>query len=247
MNEYVDFQLPSLGKLYDGKIPDGRVLVRRMTVGEDMILQSTASGLDLLSKLLAACVKLPNGFRADDLLVTDRFALLVALRVATFGPKYSLQYECRACASNHKVDVDLNMDLSPRSPKEGLVEPIQVQLWDAKKTVGLRFLRAKDEEIVSKAIMRARQTNQPDISLVVRMACQLIDVDGEVMEKQTDKEKFIFDLSMPDGQDWRDTIDDLEPGVDLTIKRECANCGAQNTIPLPMGPEFFRSTRRKPV
>ncbi len=81
--------LPSLGKLYD---PDSTIYMREtvdikaMTAEEEDILTSTAlirKG-ETIGRLIESCV-VDKSFNPDDLLIGDRNALMVAIRITGYG------------------------------------------------------------------------------------------------------------------------------------------------------------------
>lgn len=240
--------LPSRGLFYDGKVPDGKVSIRKLTVGEDVILQSTTSGIDVIAKLVAACVTLPNGFQHDRLLVTDRLALLIALRIYTFGPKYTFSYKCQECGAANKSELNLAADLKTTMAKDDQKEPIEVDLTDCGKRVGLRFLRGYDEAQIARVARRLSLQNNDagDPSIVTRMALQLVTIDGEPAGDLAVKEAFVKAMTMPDAQDWQNAVSDLSSGVGLLTHHDCSSCGSVNELGLPFTGEFFRPARHRP-
>lgn len=245
---HAPLQLPSRGVLYGDKIPDGTVMVRKLTVGDEVLLQSGVGGSDMVSQLIQACVKLPPGITHGELLTADRLSILIGLRVHTFGPKYTFAYRCQACGAPQKADCNLGQEIKEKIADPSLAEPVEVRLQDADCTVGLRFLRGKDEDMVSKITKRtALQSNDVgDPSMITRMAIQLLTIDGKDAGDLPTRERFIKELSMPDGLDFREALDSREPGVDLRVTPECKACGAVNETMLPFGLEFFRPSRRQP-
>ena len=241
---YAPVPLPSRGLLYGDKLPDGQVWIRKLKVTEEAAIQSSTSGLDLINASVGACVKLPEGMHHLDLLITDRLALLVALRVFTFGRSYQFGYTCAACDAKNRAEADL-ATLNDRKAADGLSEPIEVALPDAGKTVGLRFLRGRDEAQIAKAAKRvALQSNDPtDSSHILRLALQVATIDGEAVD-QPKREFFVRDLTMVDSAIIREAIDEREPGVDLVIHPECKACGTVNDMALPFTADFFRPARR---
>lgn len=238
---YAPVTLPSRGALYDGKLPGGKVEIRKMTVAEEVILQSTSGGADLVGKLVQACCKLPPGFLHSQLLLSDRIAILIALRVYTFGPRYQVPYTCSGCGAVNKADVDLSTDVREREGAPKIVEPIEVSLVDATKRVSLRFLRGSDEATIAKS----RKKDAPQDETVVRMALQLDKVDGEDLPNLDAKIAFVRALTIPDAMDIRDALEKVEPGLDTRISPACSSCGEVNEMQMPMTPEFFRPTRRR--
>jgi hypothetical protein len=244
---YAPVVLPSRGLLYNGKLPDGTVQVRKLTVGDEIILQSGAGGVEMISQLINACVKLPQGMTHGELLTADRLAILIGIRVFTHGQKYSYTYRCQHCGAAQKADCNLGSDIKEKPIDPSVTEPVDVHLQDADQTVGLRFLRGKDEDAVSKVAKRqSLQSNDVgDPSIITRMALQLVTIDGKEAGDLTERERFIKNMTLPDGQDMRKALDDKEPGIDLSVFPECKACGGVNEISLPFGLEFFRPARRQ--
>lgn len=241
---YAPVPLPSRGLLYGDKLPDGKVHIRKLKVTEEAAIQSSTGGLDLVNATVGTCVKLPEGLNHLDLLITDRLALLIALRVFTFGKTYQFGFRCIGCGTQNRSDTDLS-SLADHKAEDGLVEPLTVHLPDANVDVGLRFLRGKDEAQIAKVAKRvALQSNDPtDTSHILRIALQIQTVNGEDLEPAK-REAFVRDLTMVDSAAIREAIDDKEPGVDLTIHPECKACGAVNDMALPFTADFFRPARR---
>lgn len=245
---YVNITLPSKGLLYGGKIPDGIVAIRKPTVQEEVRIQGSANANALLSTLINSCCKLPADFRAADLLTTDRLAILIALRVHTFGSSYGYSYRCHGCGANNKADCDLATDIKPREVSDDLQEPILLQLPDAGNEVGLRFLRGADEDNIAKYAKKLTMASNDagDPSLIQRMISQCMTLDGEDMSKRrAEVEKFVGRLTMTDSAEWRDALDSREPGIDITVYPECPHCGYQHEMGLPFTGEFFRPTRTR--
>lgn len=242
---YAPVVLPSRGLLYGGKMPDGVAEIRKMTVGEEIILQSTVGGVALVSALIQACVKLPNGMAHGDLLIGDRLALLIALRVFTFGPQYAYSYNCQACGALTKAECHLGTDITEAPLTPGLVEPVDVRLEDAGVTASLRFLRGRDEDQVARVAKRTAMASNDvgDTSMITRMALQLVKIDGQDVPDLQARERFVRELTMPDGLAFRSALDDKEPRVNIGLTPECKACGSVNQLSLPFSLDFFRPFR----
>ena len=238
---YNVINLPSRGALYDGKLPGGKVEIRKMTVAEEVILQSTSAGADLVGKLVAACCKLPMGFLPTQLLLSDRIAILIALRAFTFGPRYQIPYSCTSCGAVNKADVNLGEDIKEKVGSDKIVEPIEIPLTDAKKIISMRFLRGSDEA----AIVRTRKKDAPQDDVVVRMALQIVKVDGEELPSLDARIAFVRDLTIPDAMDIREALAKVESGLDTSIAPVCSACGEVNELQMPMTSEFFRPARSR--
>lgn len=240
--QYVPVILPSRGALYGGVLPGGSVDIRKLTVAEDIAIQSVAGGSDLISRLLGACCRFPAGFSQSNLLVADRVALLIAIRVFTFGAKYTVPYVCEHCNASTKGEIDLSTGISERVTDGPLVEPVEVTLTDCQRTVSLKFLRGSDEDELSKVAKRAK--GDPAEEIITRMALQIAQIDGQTV-LMADREKFVRSMSIPDSLDFRDAIEKAQPGMDMAITLTCPQCGGENGMNLPFNSEFFRPSRRR--
>jgi hypothetical protein len=250
--------LPSRGALYEGKVPDGEVEVRKLTANEEALLLSSGSqGMDRMETVLQRCVRLPNEFPHDELLMTDRMASLLALRTITFGPHYSFDYRCRFCSQMQKAEIDILEDLEEQTPDSIAVkmldkghedwqlhEPLTITLPDKGMIIDVRFLRGKDEQKIVKRSKRVamQSVDVGDPSYLYRFALQIVRVEGEEVDLGK-KELFVRELTAKDTAAIRIAVDEVEPGIDLTVYPECRNCGAVNEMMLPFTVEFFRPSR----
>lgn len=242
---YSSIQLPSRGVLYGDKVPEGRVQMRKMLAGEQSRLQQQGgSALDRIEAIVNACVKFPPGFTPSELLLTDSFYLMLALRAMSFGPEYTYRYRCRHCGSVEKAKVNVVDDLDETVGDEELVEPIEVQLPDAAVKVAARFLRISDQHLITKYVKRTKLTTSDadDPSYIYRLALALESHDGEPFEDLLRKQDFVKRLTASDCQRLEKAIQDAEPGVDIRVFPDCGGCGASNELALPFDAEFFRTS-----
>jgi hypothetical protein len=239
---YQPLKLPSLGQFYDGKIPDGAAEVRYFTTKEEELLGRGGDARIMINALLAACVRLPGNFPHDELLITDRMAALLAVRVLSYGSSYNFRFRCSACGQQTSGTVDLLGDLTTKNPDPALTEPIPLVLPITKIPVFARFLRGVDEEAIVKYAKRMKQASEAeggDPSSIHRLARQMVkigDKDLPILEREV----LIRDLPMADTVAFRNTMDDLESGIDLTVRPTCKMCSAENELQMPFDLEFFR-------
>ncbi len=238
--------LPSQGRLYAGRIPDGRVYLRRMTAEQAARLLTSGTPDDRVSHILKATCRLPGGFDHKDLLVGDRMYLLIAERCLTYGSAYKITFKCPYCGNLNKDHVvDLAKDLTERPAGADLSEPVQIALPDSGKSVSMRFLRGTDEEAIKRHAKRSAATGGgegDDAAYLHRLARLLVLVEGEDPGDIVVRERFIGGLPAGDVVHIDNTMEGLEPGVDISIAPECHKCGTPNDMVLPMTAEFFRPT-----
>jgi hypothetical protein len=205
---------------------------------------------------LKNCVKLPDGFKHEDLLMTDRMAAMLALRTVTFGPRYSFDYKCRFCNAMQRTNPPINIleDLEENTPDSIALkmleagvddwfpeEPIVLTLPDAGNVVQLRFLRGYDEQRVLKRTKRVmlQSVDAGDPSYLMRFALQIVTIDGEEVPLGK-RELFVHKLTATDTAHIRIEVERVELGIDLTVYPDCRACGAVNQMSMPFTVEFFR-------
>jgi hypothetical protein len=263
--EWKEVRLPSWGRLYlkddgESQVPDGKIKIRKLMSNEDAILLSQGiEGLERLNKIIDNCTNLPNGFPPNQLLVTDRMAILLALRLFTFRtPNYRYDYRCTHCGGTSPATVDLIEDLPERNPETiahelwqagkiedpkdfVLKEPLEVELPDAGYTVTVRFLRGEDETKIRNMGNRVQmQSNDPsDPSYRYRLALQLVEINGEKENRQR-REMFAQGMTSLDTTVLSNRVDEVEPGLDLKVYPHCGKCGGQSKMVMPFTAEFFR-------
>lgn len=237
------FVLPSKGVYYSGVLPEGKVEVRQLTTEEIGMVQSGGSGMDRIFKMVRAALTLPETFTFNDMLVTDRHFLLLAVRhVSLPGILYKMEWKCPDCKKKNFTEVDLVKDIRlrdvPLNP-----EPIRIKL--ASYTVGMRFTRGKDEVLLAKKqrdIENEKTRVGEENYLQYRLALQLVDKDGEEIKKFTDKIALVRSWTMLDFNKVQNEIDKAEPGMDSELTLECSRCQAVNDIGFEFTDEFFRPT-----
>lgn len=238
--------LPSKGILYEGRVPDGKITIRKLTAAEEALLSGSGGSIvDKISKIIEACSELPNAFKHKDLLLTDRMAILLALRTFTFGARYTYPFQCGTCRATNQEEVDIAEELATTWAKDDLREPIEVRLVDAEQVAQVRFMRGTDEEAMVKYTKRfeLRSSDALDQSQIHRVARLLVAVDGGDLGDIVKREDYVRQLTAADLIRLENAIDDAEPGVDLSVAHECAKCGAVNKGRMPFNAEFFRPAR----
>lgn len=245
---WTPFTLPSRGVLNGDKLPEGKIQIRKMKSKQQALLEQQGGGLiGKLDALVSTCVKLPEGMEHKDMLLTDRFATLLALRTVTYGPVYSFRWQCIYCNTWGHETINIVNDLEERAAAEDLTEPFDVQLTNPECTLQLRFLRGTDEKDVAKYAKRMKMNNSQDPtdpSRLYRTALQLEAKDGEPFRNILDKQRFVEDLDADQLIILEDAITAVEPAIDTRLYLECANCEAINEKGMPFEAEFFRPKRR---
>mgnify|MGYP001396683017 CR=1 FL=1 len=104
--------LPSKGVLYsDNSFFHKKELVniKTMTAKEEDILLSTAyyKNGSVMSELIKSCIDKP-GVDPDDLILGDKNALVISIRITGYGTDYNTKVTCPACGSSEEKVFNLS-------------------------------------------------------------------------------------------------------------------------------------------
>ena len=242
---YESIPLPSEGVLYN---PDLTLFnrqtlqIKAMTAKEEDILTSQAYIKDgtVIQKLISSCL-VDKSFDVNDLIVGDRNALLVSVRITGYGSDYKMTHTCQHCSSKNSVVAQLS-ELGIKRLKDQPIEAgknlFKYELPVTKKIVHYKFSTGHDEneeEITNKRRQQlGMQTPGKVTSFLER---SIVSVDGI-----TDKNKithFIRNMPALDSRRLRIHMKENEPGIDMTWHYNCDNCRGENKIDLPLTSEFF--------
>lgn len=251
--DVIKIALPSEGKFY----PVGHncyglqeIEVRNMTTSDEDILRTrnlVVTGKSV-TRLLDKVILTPN-IKSDDLLVGDRLAILVALRITAWGSEYKPYLKqtviCPSCDSEFIPKFDLS-NLSVRKPKDSLVADesncYRVHLPRSKKDVLVKFLTNKDESLIDD-IVKARKKNQIGIddgidhTGTIRLQQQVVAVDGNFDRSFVND--FVETLNSFDVRVIRQFIYWNEPILDFNQSIECPECKIPFDLEVPITDELL--------
>lgn len=236
--------LPSRGIIYPPDSPLYQcesIDVKAVSANEENILSSVAlikSG-KVLSTLMRACIT-NRLIDPDAMLVGDRNAVLVAIRVSAYGPAYNAKITCSECGKDTEVEFNLgkvglkNLEVQPIGGPGTNVFTFQLPM--SKKNVKFHMLDAAGVAALDKDIDTLKKKTGQEASVTMRLQAQIIEMDGVAPEKLA---RAIKAMPARDSRSLRLYMDDIAPGVDMRQEYECSSCGAQEEVDIPMGTEFF--------
>jgi hypothetical protein len=237
--------LPSRGMLYSPEHPyHGRDLVeiRAMTAREEDILTSQAliKKGTVISELIRSCV-VERAVNTQDLLIGDRNALMVAIRITGYGPQYDGEVQCSECGAKGTRQFDLSqlsirqLTLNPVAPG---VNEFEYTLPRLKLPVRFRFLTGRDEDEISKTSERQKKLGiSSDALVTTNLLFSIISANGI-----TDKSKLAHLIKMMPAQDsnaLRVYMRQHEPGLDMKQECACPACGHTEEVSIPIGIKFL--------
>jgi rRNA maturation protein Nop10 len=239
--------LPSRGLVYPQESPlhlCEKLEIRSMTAKDEDILTSPAllKQGKALTYLLRSCI-LNKGLDPDDMLVGDRNAVLVAIRITGYGPEYTVNVTCPEC-DGEKKDHVFNLSTLPIKPLK--TEPVnnganefEFDLPVLKQKVKFRLFTGRQEQELATYLERTKKLKTSDVDPVIttRLKFQIISIGDE-----TDGGKLshiIDNLPALDSRNLRKHIAELSPDVDMQQGFDCPHCGEHSEVEVPLGTEFF--------
>ena len=237
--------LPSKGLVYSLEHPlsnEDETEIRCMTAREEDLLTSRAliKNGTVMSRLLQACM-MNKMVDPDSLLLGDRNALLIAVRVTGYGPKYSARVSCKDCSEESEHDFDMGklkikpLGTTPVKENVNLFERILPMSGDQ---VQFKLLTGKDDSELTKiANRRKKQKIQLENSVTDKLMHSIVSINGET--DQSVIAKAVQSMKAGDARDLRSYMNEITPDVDMKQWFECPSCGEDSEVEIPLGISFF--------
>lgn len=237
-------KLPSRGLVYPPESPLYRleaVDIKAVTAKEENILSSPVlirKGT-VLSVLMRACIT-NRTIDPDLMIVGDRNAILTAIRVSAYGPKYLARVQCPECHD----EAEHEFDLSRLELKMLEVDPVggpgsnefDFKLPSSGREAHFKLFDANDVTELERNIEAIKKKTGQEQAVTLRLMAQVTSIKG------VDRERLgqaLVDLPARDSKALRSYMDRIAPGVEMTQSYECDSCGKTTEVEVPMGTEFF--------
>ncbi len=231
--------------------------VRGLSVADANTIASATRKKDrvaLTAKLLKACwqgTDEPGPYEIEDgaapnwdaVLQGDIDFVLVMIRVATHGSKYSFKAQCsdQGCREAFEWEIDLVDDLVVQRLSTDARERLRTKNEFAGEVPGsgerVLFKLPVHADIKRQAKQRA---NSRDQLMTLALRTRILSVEG-VENLRT----FIEGLSLGQAQAMIELFDEQDCGIDTDIEIECPECMALREVSLPLEREFFFPTLEK--
>lgn len=234
-------ELPSKGIGY----PQGHPLydketieIRFMTAKDEDILTSKS----LLKKGLAIDRLIGNlivdkTIRPEDILISDRNAIILAARSSAYGHIYETKVQCPSCGSTQKMSFDLSQGTitQPEFPDE--VEELDnghymYETEYSKIKVEMRLLTGRDENIIFKSLNK-----NDDAAMSTQMKLFVVGVNGH--KHPNIIEHFVNNIPAFEARSLRKTFSDLSAVVEVKEDYICDSCGYEQEMEVPFNTDFF--------
>ena len=248
--EYVE--LPSKGKGYPSGHPlhdQETIEIKFMTAKEEDILSSRAllkKGI-AIERLIESVICNKN-IVANELLVGDRNAILIATRTSAYGNIYSTKVTCPNCATVTPCDFDLNAaiiydgkgleEYNIQITTKGL---FKVVLPITKFEVEFRLLRGQDEIDMIKKSQKLSKNKVSEENITDQFRKFVVSVNGY-------GERSVIDHVAPklpaqDSMFLRGAYKKCSPDIKISNDFTCPSCGNEQELEVPFGADFFWPNR----
>jgi len=242
--EFVD--LPSMGRYYPKNHPlhmQDTVEIRQMTAKEEDILTSRT----LLKKGIAldrvvSNVMVNRGIDVDSLLIGDKNAIIIALRVSGYGNEYITKTTCPQCGNTDEYNFDLNdtkiyrgEDMHTMDVVDNEDGTFNVILPKTQLDVTFRVLTGRDEKAITYGM--GRKKNAPEMNVTKQLASIVVAANGNDSREAVNY--VVQNIPSMDSRHLRTAYRVTAPNIDLTQYYDCNECGYEAEMEVPLSANFF--------
>ena len=241
-------ELPSQGKFYPQTHPlygQDSIEIRQMTAKEEDILTSKT----LIKKGVALDRVVDNlivdkRIKQDSLLVGDKNAIIIAMRVSGYGNEYNTRVVCPSCATAQEYSFDLN-EAKVHNGIEGDEIDVtnngdgtfNVTLPRTQVEVTFRLLTGRDEKQLFKGAEADRKQKTHEKNITRQIVNIVTAVNGD--SSQEALSYLVQNVPSMDSRHLRMAYKLIAPNIDLTQQFVCAECDAEHHLEAPLSADFF--------
>ena len=240
--------LPSAGQVYPPDSAVGgaeSVEIRSMTARDEDILTSVPLLRQgrAISTLLRSCL-VSKAIDPEALIVGDRNAILVAIRITGYGSEYRIPVTCPSCdvtTKDHEFNLSkLEIRRLGQAPDAPGTNAFSFVLPSGRAVV-FKLLTGSDERDLAAALERMKKLGTNEGAITQRLLASVVSLAGD-----SDRARLsgaIRDMPARDSRALRTRIEKVTPGIAMEQGFTCPSCGESSEVDVPMGPEFFWPSR----
>lgn len=237
--------LPSGGALY----PEGHPLhgqdtieIRQMTTAEEDILtnRTLLKKGKAIDKFLERLM-IDSGVGPDQLLVSDKNAVLIQARIDGYGSDYTTQVSCPACQNTQKETFDLYDTTTTVGGAcehaEATGEGTFTTTLDNGWVIEFRPLTGADEGKLLQAAENAKRANRPERTIQDQLNAMIVSVSGH-----TDRgtvSKAVEHMTGKQSRQIRAAYADAVPNIEIRSSVTCRECTTTSEMEVPLTADFF--------
>jgi hypothetical protein len=243
--EFVD--LPSKGNYPESHpLHDQEVIeMRFMTAKEEDILSSQTllkKGLAIERMLDSLIVN--KAIKAQDLLVGDRNALIIAARISGYGANYKTQVVCPSCGTRAPFDFDLtDQQIHESAESEELhLKRLENGNFITKMpfsnfNIEFKLLDGKDEQMLTKLAADKKKRRMSETVLTDQFKQMIVAIEGH--SDRPIISKYVDNMPTLDSRRLKAAYKVASPDIKITSDFECNSCGFQQEMEVPFNTDFF--------
>ena len=242
--------LPSKGVLYPVDHPlhmQETIEIRAMTAREEDILTSKAliKKGTVITELIKSCL-MDKRIDPNDMILGDRNALMVALRITGYGADYQIEVGCPACGERSKQEFNLSelpitrLTCEPVAQGSNLFEAKMPKRKESDPDLIIRYrhMTGHDEVEVTKISERKKKQGFQTDNLITQRYRQQIVAVNDITDK-TKIQMFIQKMPTRYSLALRKAMDSNEPGISMKQHIQCPHCSEESEVSMPLGASFF--------
>jgi len=239
-SEIID--LPSGGKIYGKESPlyQGKIEIKYMTAKEEDILtsQNLIKKGAVLEKLLDSLIMTP-GVSSNDLVMGDKNAIMIAVRILAYGPEYTA--EVTHPETGEKLSQTFNLadcpfKILPKDVKYTSNE-FDFELPVSKAKLKWKLLTGIDDERINAELNAKKKLGSLQTSGVTTRLKHLITEWNGISDK-TELSELIDNMLSKDSLAFRNEITRISPDVEMKMDVEFPEGGTVE-VDIPMTVGFF--------
>lgn len=241
-------ELPSKGLLYPPNHPlhhKETIEIKQMTAKEEDILNSRSllkKGI-ALDRLIQALI-VDKSINPDSLTIDDRGAIIIAARIAAYGPEYATEVVCPSCSEKTKNTFNLSETTEKKQDSIYDFSAIDtngfftVELPVTKWKVVCRALTGNDEKIILKISEAKKKNNiQNDSLLLDQIKLSVVSLQGVTSKDLISRA--IDTMPARDSKFLRTKYQEIVPSFKMIYPFACNKCEYEADMEVPLSTDFF--------
>lgn len=207
------------------------------------------NAVTLFDDLLRACwfhTEAPGPYRLapdgsvpwQDVLVGDRLAAMLGVRIATYGATYAFPVRCTECSARFEWELELtDLPWKPYGPValQALATGQHLTTSAIGKVVTYRLVTGTVEAQAAKLLKQAQGQ-----LVTASLANRIVSIEGV---ETKDKMAFLEDLDLGLVRDLSTAFEEHEGGLETSVLVTCDSCGAEKQVDLPFDRAFWLPKR----
>lgn len=249
------YRLPSCGQLYEGKVPNGDVVIFPIRGEQEELLAGTSdqggNALAVLHHVTQQLIQVSPEFSFPDLLATDWMAALLNLVSFSYSSVITLKPKCPSCffVFVQQTDMkDLECTYADTLDVEEYKEPFTAPpLPKSGEVVQFRPLRLRDMIRIQEYVQRVKGKRGPmggDPAVSFTLATQIHAIDGNSNLRDLERIQWVKSALAFDLRALRSHMEKCDTGYDLKPRFACPECREEFEVQLPL--DFFRQAASNP-